>query len=144
VGNKQSGFYANHQPGGGYWCNNSAYRNNINFNMLNRNADFSQDVPGYGHVLKNNLSFDARTADTKSIDMEKCTLEHNSFFSNLSVKKSDFESLDEKELTAPRKADGSLPSVSFMHPKSSSRLLNEGTKVEGLFKDGTPFLGAFK
>jgi hypothetical protein len=126
VGNKQSGFYANHQPGGGYWYNNSAYRNNINFNMLNRNADFTQDVPGYGHVLKNNLSFDARTADTKWIDMEKCTLENNSFFSNLSVKKSDFESLDEKELTAPRKADGSLPDIRFLRLNNSSKLTGIG------------------
>lgn len=130
VGNKQSGFYANHQPGGGYWYNNSAYRNNINFNMLNRNADFTQDVPGYGHVLKNNLSFEARTADTKWIDPEKCTLQNNSFSSNLSPQMSDFESLNEKELTAPRKADGSLPDIRFMKPKSTSRLTGIGCQQQ--------------
>ncbi len=126
VGNKQSGFYANHQPGGGYWFNNSAYRNNVNFNMLNRSSDFTQDMPGYGHVLKNNLSFEARTADFRSIDVGKCTLENNSFFSNRSPEKSDFESLDEKELTTARKADGSLPDMRFMRPKSSSPLVETG------------------
>jgi Right handed beta helix region len=143
VGNKQSGFYANHHPGGGYWYNNSAYRNNINFNMLGRNLEFTKDIPGVGHVLKNNLSFEARTADTKWIDLEKCTVENNSFLSKLSLEKSDFESLDEKELAASRKADGRLPDIRFIHPKSSSRLLKEGTKDQGLFKDGTPFWGAF-
>ncbi|RYD80153.1 MAG: right-handed parallel beta-helix repeat-containing protein, partial [Verrucomicrobiaceae bacterium] len=37
VRNKASGFYANHQPGGIDWLNNTSYRNGINFNMLGRN-----------------------------------------------------------------------------------------------------------
>jgi hypothetical protein len=44
VGNKANGFYSNHHPAGNVWINNTAYRNGTNFNMLNRNADFTASV----------------------------------------------------------------------------------------------------
>ncbi len=67
VGNKNSGFYANHHPGGGDWFNNSAFRNGTNFNMLCRLMDNVTDVDGFGHHLKNNLSFKSR-ADLSRFD----------------------------------------------------------------------------
>ena len=60
VGNRSSGFYANHHPGGCDWLDNSAYRNGTNFNMLGRLADNRTDVAGYSHKLLNNLSFGSR------------------------------------------------------------------------------------
>lgn len=126
AGNKDSGFYANHQPGGGYWYNNTAYNNAINFNMLGRDLDFTKDIPGAGHVLKNNLSFAPRGTDTKWIDPKVCTLTDNTFLPNVSLEKSDFESLDEQQLSAPRKADGSLPDITFMHLRAGSKLAHIG------------------
>src|SRR6266853_1005070 len=52
VGNKNSGFYSNHHPGGSDWISNTAYRNGTNFNMLCRLADNVTDVDGFGHKLR--------------------------------------------------------------------------------------------
>ena len=144
AGNKASGFYANHQPGGGYWYNNTAYHNGINFNMLGRDSDFTEDIDGVGHVLKNNLSVDPRGADTKWLNPKICTVEHNSFFSDSRPDTSDFESLDESQLTLPRKLDGSLPDITFMHLKSGSPLIDKGIDIGFPFKGKAPDLGAFE
>ena len=60
VRNKNSGFYANHHPGGCDWVNNSAYRNGANFNLQGRLADNRTEVDGHGHKLVNNLSYGSR------------------------------------------------------------------------------------
>lgn len=144
VGNKANGFYSNHQPGGSFWYNNSAYQNGTNFNMLNRNAEFTEDVPGYNHVLKNNLSFEARTFETQHIDSTKCNVTYNSFTLPVKVSKSDFVSLDQSQLIAPRKADGSLPDITFMKLKKGSDLIDKGTDIGFPFKGKAPDLGAFE
>lgn len=144
VNNKASGFYANHQPGGGYWYNNTSYRNSVNFNMLGRDNGFTKDIDGVGHVLKNNLSFEPRSTDTKWLDTKICTVDHNSFFSDLTPKKSDFESLDETQLTAPRKPDGNLPDITLLHLKTDCNLIDKGTDIGYPFKGSAPDLGAFE
>jgi hypothetical protein len=59
--NKASGFYANHQPGGGDWIHNIAYRNSANFNMLGRDLyDVNRDIDGFGHLMRNNVGFRGR------------------------------------------------------------------------------------
>ena len=45
VRNKANGFYANHQPGGIDWINNTAFRNGINFNMLSRDPTTPTTFP---------------------------------------------------------------------------------------------------
>jgi hypothetical protein len=72
------------------------------------------DVPGYDHVLKNNLGYSPRSQEIVSIDKPRCTLVNNSFEPKMTFSNSDFVSLDEAELVAPRKADGSLPDIGFM------------------------------
>ena len=114
--NKSSGFYANHHPGGGDWIHNSAYGNRANFNFLCRDFKANRDVPGFDHVISNNLGFQGR-AEVQNIDETKCRLDGNLFGGELS--KRDFVSLDTSELTAPRQADGSLPEINFMRPKES-------------------------
>ena len=144
VNNRANGFYSNHQPGGSYWYNNTAYKNGTNFNMLNRNKDFTDDVDGYNHVLKNNLSFAPRTFETQWIDSTKCILLKNSFSIPLKVTKSDFVSLEESQLTTPRKADGSLPDITFMHPKKGSKLIDAGVDIGFPFTGKKPDLGTFE
>lgn len=144
VKNRANGFYSNHQPGGSYWYNNSAYLNGTDFNMLNRTADFTADVQGYGHVLKNNLSFAPRTYQTEWIDTTKCTITNNTFSIPLKVSKSDFVSLNESQLSAPRKVDGSLPDITFMHLKKGSKLIDAGTDIGFQFTGKKPDLGAFE
>jgi hypothetical protein len=144
VRNRANGFYSNHQPGGSYWYNNTAYLNGTNFNMLNRTADITADVPGYNHVLKNNLSFEPRTYETQWIDTTKCVVLNNSFSIPIKVIKADFQSIDQSQLTASRKADGSLPDIDFLRLRRGSKLIDKGVNVGFPYKGKAPDLGAFE
>lgn len=146
VGNKQNGFYANHHLNGVYWYNNTAYRNKRNFNMLNREGvsvdGYKKDVQGWGHELINNVSYNASLAELVNIDTSKCLMSHNSF--HLKIKKNDFISLDEKQLTAPRMANGGLPEITFMHLSPKSKLANKGHTIGFIFNGNAPDLGCFE
>lgn len=148
VGNKQSGFYSNHHLNGSNWYNNSAYRNKRNFNMLNRKAanatDYLTDVPGWSHVMSNNLGYGATTAELTDIDKASCTLTNNYFDLPLTINNSDFLSLDETLLMAPRQADGSLPKNNFMRLQSSSDIIDTGGNIGFPFKGTAPDLGCFE
>jgi hypothetical protein len=47
------------------------------------------------------------------------------------VNDGDFVSVDATQLTAPRKADGSLPDITFLHLKQGSDLINGGMVIPG-------------
>lgn len=120
--NKQNGIYANHHLGGNDWYNNSAYANKRNYNMVNRKSEAEAvDVDGYGHVLKNNLSYGGTTANYVYISETLCTLENNTFLPAISLTASDFESLDGTQLKADRQPDGSLPEITFLKLKPTSK-----------------------
>ena len=135
VGNKASGFYSNHHPGGSDWFNNSGYRNGTDFNMLCRLLDNRTDVDGYGHTLRNNLGYKGR-AEIARMDPSKCDSARNSFDLGLEIRDEDFVNLDEGELVRPRRADGALPAIGFLRPAPGSVLIDKGVDV------GFPFLGA--
>lgn len=145
VKNKNSGFYSNHHQGGSDWYQNTAYLNGINYNMVNRRSrtddGYLVDVPGYGHVLKNNLGFAARNAEVKQMDESKCEQMNNSFNLPYTITANDFQSLNLAELTKARKADGSLPDIQFMKLKSNSRLIGKGTAIGFPFQGKSPDLG---
>ena len=143
VGNKNSGFYANHHPGGSDWFNNTGFRNGANFNMLGRLADNRTDVNGYGHKLRNNLSYKSR-ADLVRIDAAKCDSASNSFNLDIKPTDKDFTSIDDKELLQTRQADSSLPAVSFMHLADGSPLIDSGSDIGFPFNGAKPDLGAFE
>jgi hypothetical protein len=113
--NKASGFYANHHPGGGDWTRNTAFGNRANFNFLCHDFDLGRDVPGFGHLISDNLGFQGR-AEIQNLDAAKCEMSGNRFGDDLS--KDDFVSLDPAELMSPRLPDGSLPRIDFMRPRS--------------------------
>ncbi len=146
VGNKANGFYSNHHLNGNYWYNNTAYKNNINFNMVNRESPQVDSLweYGYNHVLKNNLSYDAVSSDTAYIDTSQNTLSHNSFDLGLNITDKDFVSLDVSQLMAPRKADGSLPDINFMRPASGSNLIDAGVDIGFAFSGSAPDIGALE
>jgi hypothetical protein len=125
VHNKANGFYSNHHINGSFWYNNTAYKNNIDFNMLNRLPDNVTDVPGYKHILKNNLGFKGNK-ELANIDTATCQLTNNSFDTPRQPTDADFLSLDESQLTTPRKPDGSLPNITFLHLKPTSPFAGMG------------------
>lgn len=143
VRNKSSGFYSNHHPGGSDWLNNTACRNGTNFNMLCRLMDNVTDVDGYGHKLRNNLSYNSRR-DVSRLDLSKSDAAGNSFTLGLDLGDKDFVSLDESELVRPRQATGDLPVTGFLHPAQGSILIDKGVDVGLPFRGAAPDLGAFE
>ena len=125
VGNKASGFYANHHPGGGDWFHNTGYRNGTNFNFLCRLADNRTDVDGFGHVIKNNLSFGSRSHVSR-LNAAKCELADNAFPPVFALAEKDFASLDESEPFQARQPNGDLPKMKFMHPADAEKLKGFG------------------
>ncbi|HEY4111231.1 right-handed parallel beta-helix repeat-containing protein [Puia sp.] len=125
VHNKASGFYSNHHITGSFWYNNTAYRNHIDFNMLNRLADNRTDVPGYKHVLENNLGYKGGS-ELANIDTSACHLKNNSFQLSTEPTEDDFISLDEAQLTKARNPDGSLPGITLLHPRAGSPFASMG------------------
>ena len=143
VGNKNSGFYSNHHPGGSDWISNTAYRNGTNFNMRGRLLDNRTEIDGYGHRLINNLSYPSRR-DIAAIDFAKCELAGNSFTLGLKLSDKDFVSLDEAELFQPRQQDGSLPIVNLLRPAAGSKLIDAGAENGLPFRGAKPAIGAFE
>ncbi len=145
VGNGAAGFYRNHHIGGGIFIHNTSYKNGNNYNMLCRLADNVTDVPGYGITMENNLGYKARSNEVINLDKSKCTLLNNYFDLSVTVNDADFLSLDESQLTSPRKADGSLPDMTFMHLAKNSDLIDAGAVVAGYAYNGKkPDLGCFE
>ncbi len=146
VGNKANGFYSNHHLNGNFWYNNSAYRNAVNYNMVNRESPQSDNinVNGYDHILINNLGYNARGRETNYIDETQNTVLNNSFNLSVIVSTSDFISLEQDQLTAPRKPDGTLPDIDFMHLVSGSDLIDIGLDIDFPFTGNAPDLGAFE
>ncbi|HKI68400.1 MAG TPA: DUF1565 domain-containing protein, partial [Verrucomicrobiae bacterium] len=69
VRNRVNGFYANHHAGGDDWFDNTADRNNVNYNMLCVSNDNLTDVPGFDQVMKNNLGYIARSAEVVNLGL---------------------------------------------------------------------------
>jgi hypothetical protein len=152
VRNKANGFYSNHHQAGSYWYNNTAYQNATNYNMVNRKdrttSGYLVDVPGYGHVLRNNVSLRGRSTanpDTISLSRSASTYDHNTFGKGpIPATTADFISLDTTLLRTPRQADGSLPLISTLRLVAGSSLIDAGVGV-GLSYTGTaPDLGAYE
>ncbi len=114
--NRASGFYANHHPGGSDWIRNSANRNGVDFNMLGWSTETGQDVDGFDHLLRGNLSYTTRRGLTR-IDLSRCHLENNHFDGPVKLNDDQFESLDFTQLQQARPIDGTLPMVGFLRPK---------------------------
>ena len=119
--NKANGFYSNHHIGGNRWEDNVSVMNRMdNYNMVNRkgrDAEGKVDVPGYGHVLRNNVSFRPGKWHISNVNEEKSTLEGNSFQSGKQLSEADFESAQVSLLFVARDADGCLPDTNLFKIK---------------------------
>ena len=142
VSNRANGFYANHHPTGSDWIHNTAYRNGTNFNMLCRIQETLTDIDGINHTLKYNLSFGSKN-DLVRLNQSRSTLTANWFQMDRRVAATDFISVDEKELTLPRQANGDLPVIKFLHLAKGSPLNDAGTHPAYPFRETKTYLGAF-
>ena len=125
--NKANGIYSNHHLGGNRWeYNTSAQNQRDNYNMVNRRSttsDGNTDVPGYGHVLVGNVSWNPGMNDLSNCDSASSTLENNSFGPQpIVVTPANFVTIDPSVLFAPRSSDGSLPAIDFLVAKKGHQL----------------------
>ena len=120
------------------------------------------------HVLKNNIAFPNKNSQigtcwekisSQNIDhyVDCPAGENNTWNLKLDLTEDDFESLDDPSMTVtgkdlstiagilgPRKADGSLPDVSFLRLKAGSRAIDKGEDIGFPFVGKAPDLGAFE
>ncbi len=143
VRNRSAGFYANHHPGGIDWIHNSAYRNSVNFNFLGRNAAGDADIAGRDQKILNNLSYGS-SRDLRNLDLTGSQHAGNSFDLSVKLADTDFLSLDEASLMAPRQANGDLPPIRFLHLAKTNPLIDTGVPAETPFNGKAPDPGAFE
>ena len=137
---KAAGFYQNHQLGPSYFYNNTSYNNKGgDFNMLGYDLATGAGV-GMG-IYRNNVAY-LGTATSNSTGADAS---FNSWdISGLTVAASDFVSTDTAGMYGPRKANGNLPDVKFMHLAAGSKLIDKGTNVGLPYTGAAPDLGAFE
>src|SRR4029077_18696968 len=126
---------------------NTAIRNKTDYNMgcNTNNVSRDYDTPGFNHLMRNNLGFIySGTNRVTWLDTNKSDVAFNYFTLPVNVSSNDFMSLDESLLTAPRRADGSLPYIAFAQLVSGSDLMNAGTNAGFAFAGPAPDLGAFE
>lgn len=133
VANVVDGFDHNSNRGIVTMYNCGAYDNGKNINFSNTN-------PAEKLIIKNS----AVLGDFGSTNATAKDISNNSWMDGISVTEADFQSLDIDQLLAPRKADGSLPDITFMHLIEGSNLIDKGVDVGLPFNGSAPDLGAFE
>lgn len=136
VANKAAGFYANHEPVGDHWYNNTSYDNHPGFNLLGDPANVG--------ILRNNLAFNGTLLSNNTgagIDDAFNSWDSNS---GVTVSAADFQNTSVTDLDAPRQTDGSLPVLTNFHLAPGSDLIDRGTNVGLPYNGAAPDLGAFE
>ncbi len=134
AGNVADGFDHNSNRGNVEIYNCSAYSNGTNYN-------FSSTNPLAKLTVKNSCFLGAFGSVLATV----VDVTNNSWQNGLVTDASDFESIDISQLIKARKADGSLPDVTFMKLKATSDLIDKGVVIEGIPYLGTaPDIGAFE
>lgn len=133
--NRAAGFYANHHPIGGDWFSNTGYKNARDFDML------VLEGGNPNHKLRNNLAYAGNSAIANFLGKDDAV---NSWSLPVMSSDADFLSVELKQMEAPRKADGALPDVTFLHLKAGSDLIDRGEDTGLPFAGKAPDLGAFE
>lgn len=132
--NKSKGFDQNNNDGSMTILNSTAFNNKTADYRITRNVNAGQTV-----TIKNSVAY------LGVVELGNFVLEEkNSWRTPFVVNETDFLSIDPSAASSPRKADGSLPDISFMHLASGSDLIDAGVDVGLPFKGNAPDLGAFE
>ena len=105
----------------------------------------------------NNYSISQSLAEGKVLTVKNCVeyddhigigsfaiQEKNSWLSPFVVESNDFVSIDTTGVTGPRKADGNLPDIEYMHLSSGSDLIDAGVDVGLAYAGSALDLGCFE
>ena len=131
--NRVKGYDQNNNRGSMTLYNCSAYRNGTNYSisgMIN-----NDEVAAIINCVA--------LGNTGSLS-SNVVQQTNSWQSPFIVTNSDFISIDTTGMRAPRKPDGSLPDINFMHLAAGSDLIDAGTYIGLPFTGSAPDLGAFE
>jgi uncharacterized repeat protein (TIGR02059 family) len=91
-------------------------------------------------IIRNCVSYNEPLGDIG----KSSTIDHNSWQNGMSATTADFLGTNTAEASAPRKADGSLPDMNFLHLASGSKLIDVGVNVGLPYNGNAPDLGAFE
>ncbi|MEZ4220326.1 MAG: right-handed parallel beta-helix repeat-containing protein [Polyangiaceae bacterium] len=137
--NRSGGFDQNDANTGFVFHNNLSYGHlapDFGFGWF---WDYHPGEPS--HEFRNNVSY-ANRVDLYS-SKTKWTDDHNSW-NGITVKDSDFESLDVSLLASPRRPGGRLPIVKAFRPSAGSALIDKGVDVGLPYLGKAPDLGPFE
>ncbi len=138
--NRKRGFDQNNNRGSMTLYNNTAYANGGGNFVLN---SIALD-PGEVLTVKNCVAFTASGTAGSNSFASGAIVQNNSWQSPFVTNAADFLSLDTVGARGPRKADGSLPEIQFMHLAAGSDLIDGGQNVGLPFNGAAPDLGAFE
>ena len=137
AGNSADGYDQNSNRGEVTMLNVVAYANNRNIGM----GDGSDRILA-SLTIKNSASLDGSSSDKFGATVTD--ISHNSWQNGLTLSSADVAALDIDELAAPRKADGSLPDVSFFQLTAGSDLIDAGTDVGLSYEGSAADIGVFE
>ncbi|WP_430460273.1 right-handed parallel beta-helix repeat-containing protein [Thalassolituus sp. LLYu03] len=135
AGNSADGYDQNSNRGSVTMYHAVAYANNRNIGMGDSNGLASL-------TIKNSASLSGSSSD--KFGATSTDISNNSWQNSLSLTSADVASLDIDELSAARKADGSLPDVSFFQLTAGSDLIDAGTDVGLSYEGSAPDIGVFE
>jgi len=133
AGNMVDGVDHNSNRGNVTLLNCSAYGNGRNYSFGSKNP-----------VGKLTIKNCAALGDFGKTEATETNVSDNSWDSEGIISKEDFQSIDIDQLAAPRKEDGSLPDVNFMHLVAGSNLIDKGIDVGLSYSGQAPDIGAFE
>ena len=134
--NNANGVDQNNNFAGQTLDNNTAWNNaGANFAM-NHGANTTP------HIIRNNLSLDGHKSDSFT---SGSLLTNNSWqVVSPEATTNDVMNVDYSLITGPRRADGGLPELPFLHPVPAGRLINQGVNIGEPFSGSAPDLGAYE
>jgi uncharacterized protein YjdB len=133
-------IYAYLNAPAGFECSSGKART-----LFKNNIFYALTDPTYKFIFNacENYVANFMTADHNNL-IPTDTYPYYSIDPTYNVTDADFVSLDTTQLRLPRKADGSLPDVTFGHLVSTSDLINQGINVGLPYSGSAPDLGAFE
>lgn len=132
--NKVKGFDQNNNAGSMILYNCTGFGNKSANYRITRPLNSGQSL-----IVKNCISFNG------SVELGNFAIqEKNSWLQPFNISEKDFISIDDSATRLPRKQDGSLPNIDFMHLNSNSQFIDAGVDVGLPFYGNAPDLGAFE
>ena len=107
-----------------------------------RNIGFGTNNIADSLIIKNSLSFDGQSSDAYNASFTD--ISYNGWQDDLSTSEADFLSTNVDLLLSPRKADGSLPDIDYLHLDPNSDLIDSGVNLGIGFNGSAPDIGAFE